>query len=100
MRITFGSFCLLSFFHSAIWVSLTLAEKCECGAGNKQLRESWEASWKQENYYLPHIMSLSRRRENSCVAIEDNTEAEEEVEEEDLVYKHLTVTAVIDLFAN
>ena len=40
-------------------------------------------------------MSLSRRRENSCVAIEDNTE-----EEEDLVYKHLTVTAVIDLFAN
>ena len=41
-------------------------------------------------------MSLSRRRENSCVAIEDNTE----VEEEDLVYKHLTVTAVIDLFAN
>lgn len=43
-------------------------------------------------------MSLSRRRENSCVAIEDNTE--EEVEEEDLVYKHLTVTAVIDLFAN
>ena len=43
-------------------------------------------------------MSLSRRRENSCVAIEDNTEVEEE--EEDLVYKHLTVTAVIDLFAN
>ena len=85
--------------YSAIWVSLTLAEKCERGrAGNKQLRESWEASWKQENYYLPHIMSLSRRRENSCVAIEDNTE--EEVEEEDLVYKHLTVTAVIDLFAN
>ena len=42
-------------------------------------------------------MSLSRRRENSCVAIEDNTEVEEE---EDLVYKHLTVTAVIDLFAN
>ena len=46
-------------------------------------------------------MSLSRRRENSCVAIEDNTEVEEEEEEEeDLVYKHLTVTAVIDLFAN
>ena len=46
-------------------------------------------------------MSLSRRRENSCVAIEDNTEEEEEEEvEEDLVYKHLTVTAVIDLFAN
>ena len=44
-------------------------------------------------------MSLSRRRENSCVAIEDNTEEEVE-EEEDLVYKHLTVTAVIDLFAN
>ena len=44
-------------------------------------------------------MSLSRRRENSCVAIEDNTEVEEE-EEEDLVYKHLTVIAVIDLFGN
>ena len=43
-------------------------------------------------------MSLSRRRENSSVAIEDNTE--EEVEEEDLVYKHLTVIAVIDLFGN